>query len=170
MLEGSLLNSFCVFCDDGPPLSLISSSVNCGSLIFSCSHLLISCYESSFLLCAFFPEYAKGDQLPSCTHSLNEWIPWSWEAIQGGHNNLFFFFDCFKLFLELSNPCEVGLHGLSVHCLHILQLIPQCQFFIDVISFTQLHQSIEQFLLCLQGWHMRDDMILNEISKWFFYL
>ena len=36
--------------------------------------------------------------LPSGTHSLNEWIPWSWEAIQGGHHHfciLHFFFSWF---------------------------------------------------------------------------
>ena len=33
----------------------------CESLIFSCSHLLFSCYESSFFLCALFPKSAEGN-------------------------------------------------------------------------------------------------------------
>ena len=60
-------------------------------------HLHFSYYESSFFLCALFPKSAEGNQLPFGTHSLNEWIPWSWETIQGGYNNIFFFFGCFVI-------------------------------------------------------------------------
>ena len=62
-------------------LSMIYSGVNCESFIFSCSHLIFSCYDSSFFLCAFFPKYVESDHLLSGTYSLNEWIPWSWETI-----------------------------------------------------------------------------------------
>ena len=50
-----------------------------------------------------------------CIHSSNEWIPWSWEAIQGGYHNFYilhFFFYRFKLFFDLRDPCKVWLHGL----------------------------------------------------------
>ena len=51
---------------------LLYCGVSCESLIFSCSHILFSCYESKFFLCAFFSESAERDQVPSCTDSLNE--------------------------------------------------------------------------------------------------
>ena len=41
--------------------SLEGSSLNRESLIFSFSHLLFSYYESSFFLCALFPESAEGN-------------------------------------------------------------------------------------------------------------
>ena len=44
-------------------------SVNNESLILNCSHLLFSCYESSFFLCALFPESAEGNQFPPATYS-----------------------------------------------------------------------------------------------------
>ena len=95
-------------------LFVVSSGVYCESLIFSCSHILFSCYESRLYFFTLFLESAKRDHLPSCTYFLNERVPWSWEAIQGSHHNLSFciFFKCFKLFLDLRNPCEVGLYSL----------------------------------------------------------
>ena len=86
------------------------SSLNRESLIFSCSHLLMSYYESSFFLCALFLESAESNQHPSGTHSLSEWTPWSWEAIPGVYNNLFFFFDCFVIASNTSFWCLQGWH------------------------------------------------------------
>ena len=60
--------------------------------------------------------------LPSGTHSLSEWIPWSWEAIQGDYNSILFFFDCFVIASNTS-------------------------------------------FWCLQGWHMRDEIIFNRICN-----
>ena len=64
----------------------------------------------------FFSSYESrwNKLLPSGIHSLHEWIPWSWEAIQGGYHHfciLNFFFYHFKLFYILD--------------LHILQLFSQ---------------------------------------------
>ena len=59
--------------------------VNCKILIFSCSHILFYCHTLRFCLCTFFLEYAEIHQSPSCTNSLNEWVPWSRETIQGSH-------------------------------------------------------------------------------------
>ena len=173
MLEGFLLFSFVMVVLPFVVmvilhLSTISFGVNYESLIFSCSHLFFSSYEPNFFLCTFFSESVETDQVLFGTYSLNEWIPWSRETIQGGHNNIYFFyvlFDGLKLFLDLSNPYEVGLHGLWVLYIHILYLIPQCHLLIDVLSFKQLHQSNEYFLRCLQGWHMRDEVILNRICN-----
>ena len=54
--------------------SLEGSSLNRESLIFSCSHLLFSYYESSFFFCALFPESTEGN------HFLLEHIPWMNES------------------------------------------------------------------------------------------
>ena len=146
-------------------LSMISYGVNCES-----SHLL-SLWAKLLLVC-IFPYSIEGDQLPSCTYSLNEWIPWSWEAIQGGHKNLSFFhilFGCFKLFLYLRNPCEVELHGLWVMYLHILKWVTQCHLSIDIISIIQDGHCTEHILGILQGWYMWDPMeteiILLDLTK-----
>ena len=63
MLRGSSCSSF-----------LEGSSLNCERLIFSFSHLLFSYYESSFFLCALFPESAEGN------HFLLAHIPWMNES------------------------------------------------------------------------------------------
>ena len=112
--------------------------VNCEILIISFSHLFFSCHKSRFFLRTFFSNPVERDQLPSCTNPLNEWVPWSRETTQGSHHNLSFFdiiFNYFKLFFDLSNPCEVRLHGLWFLYLHIFQLIPQCHILVGVLSF-----------------------------------
>ena len=81
-IEGSSRIEFFIFLIDW------GISFNRERLIFSCSHLLFSYYDSSFFLCALFLESVEGNQLPFGTHSSNEWISWSWEAIHGGYNNL----------------------------------------------------------------------------------
>ena len=54
-------------------LILEGSSLNRESLIFSCSHLLYSYYESIFFLCALFPESAKSNHfLPAHIPRMNE--------------------------------------------------------------------------------------------------
>ena len=88
--------------------SLEQSSLNHESLIFGCSHLLFSYYEPSFFLCALFPQFVEGNQLPSGTHSSNEWIPWSWGVIQGGYNNILFFL---YFFIVASNTSFWFLQG-----------------------------------------------------------
>ena len=82
--------------------------MNHETLIFNFSNLHFSDYELSFILCALFPDSSKGNQIPSSTHSLNEWIPWSWEAIQGGYKKLLFFFDCFIIESNTSFWCLQG--------------------------------------------------------------
>ena len=55
------------------------------------------------LVCAL-PRVCWKQSLPSSTHSSKEWIPWSWEAIQGGYHHFcifHFFFYCFNLFFDL---------------------------------------------------------------------
>ena len=137
-------------------LSMISLGVNYESFIFSFSHLLFSYYDSIFFLCPIFLDSTEIDQISSGTISLNEWIPWSWETIQGGHNNLFFFyllFNLFELFIDLSNPCEVKLYSLGVLYLHILQVVPQSQLPVDVLSFEHLCQSIILPTVCWMKTH-----------------
>ena len=76
--------------------------------------------------------------LPSGTHSSNEWIPWSWESIQGGYHNvciLYFFFYCFKLFFDFRDPCKVWLYGLCILDLNILQLVSPSHLSICVLPF-----------------------------------
>ena len=70
-----------------------------------------------------------------------------------------------SFFLDLINPCEVGLHSLWVLYIHILQLVPQCHLLIDVLSFEHLCQSIKYFLRCPEGWHMGDEVILNRFCN-----
>ena len=87
--------------------SLEGSSLNGESLIFNCSHLLLL-----FL-------WVEMKAITSFWHTLFAWIPWSWEAIQGGYHHfciLHFFFYCFKLFCNLD--------------LHILQLFSQSHLLI----------------------------------------
>ena len=101
--------------------SLDGSSLKGESLIFSCSHILFSYYESSFFLCVLFPESAETN------HFLLENIPCINESHdQGGYHHLcilHFFFYRFKLFFYLRDPCKVWLHGLCIPDLHILQLV-----------------------------------------------
>ena len=52
--------------------------LNRESLMFNCSHRLFSYYESSFFLCAFFPESAEG------SHFLLAHIPWMNESHDPG--------------------------------------------------------------------------------------
>ena len=164
---------FC--CDDGPPSfydSFWSELWEIDLQLLPSSPLFVmsrdsSCVHSSHCL-------AEIDQLPSCTYSLNEWIPWYWEAIQGGHNNLSLFhilFNFFKLFLDLNNPFEVRMHGLWVLYLRIFQLVPQCHISVDILSFVQASNYIEHILGILQGWYMWDPMetkiILLDFTKSF---
>ena len=104
-------------------LLVVPPSVSSENLIFSLPHILFSSYESRLFLCAFFSDLVEMDQLPSYTNSLNEWIPWSREVIQGSDHSIYFcyiFFNGFKFFLDLSNPFEVGLYILWVLYLQIL--------------------------------------------------
>ena len=83
---------------------------------------MFSSYESIFFLCEFFTKFVESDQLIYGEYTLNEQIPWSWDTIQGGHNNLSFFYILFaasscSLILE---TLVKGLHGLWVLYLHIL--------------------------------------------------
>ena len=121
-------------------LSMISSSANCEILIFSFSHILFSCYKMWLVLCTLFFECAEIDYPSSRTYSLNEWIPWSRDTIQGGHYNLCilnFFIHCFKLFFDPGDLCEVWLYGLRILDLHILQPVPQSHLPVYVLSFKQ---------------------------------
>ena len=61
-----------------------------------------------FLWVELLPRVYWKQSLPSGTHSSNEWIPWSWEAIQGGYKNIFFFFNCFIIALNTSFWCIQG--------------------------------------------------------------
>ena len=86
---------------------LEGSSLNGEILIFNCSHLLLL-----FL-------WVKLKAITSFSHTFFAWIPWFWEAIQGGYHHfciLHFFFYCFKLFCILD--------------LHILQLFSQMHILI----------------------------------------
>ena len=87
-------------------------------------------FPSSLLLLwvelLILPRVYWKSSLPSGIHSSNEWIPWSWEAIQGGYHHfciLHFFFNHFNLFSDLRDPCKVWLYGLCILDLHILQLV-----------------------------------------------
>ena len=61
--------------------------------------------------------------ITSFWHTFLEWMnPWYWDAIQGGYNNILFFFDCFVITSNTS-------------------------------------------FWCLQGWHMRYQMIFNRICN-----
>ena len=163
-----------------PLLLVFLIGVNCEVFIFISSHLLFSCYESSFFLCELFLDSDERDQLPSCIDSLNEWVPWSRETIQGSHYNSSFFdvlVNRFKLFFDLSNLCEVRLYSLRFLYLHILQLVPQFQLPINVISFKQLRQSIEHFLgvfkddTCGMRWSLTEStMILLALTKFFLWV
>ena len=74
-------------------------SVNCESLTFSCSHILLSYHNSSFFLCTFFSDSSERDQPPYCTNPLNECqFSWSKETIQVSHHNLSFFEILFNRF------------------------------------------------------------------------
>ena len=83
------------------------------------------------------------------------------------------FIDFFKLFFDLRNPCEVELHGLWVLYLHILQLVPQCHIYFDILAFIYASHYTEHILGSLQGWYMWDPMeveilILLYLTKSFF--
>ena len=57
----------------------------------------------------FFSSYDSSWKklLPSTLHSLHEWIPWSWEAIQSGYHHfciLHFFFYYFQVVLWFERP------------------------------------------------------------------
>ena len=99
------------------PLVVVSSSVNherlwsiypiFSSLVFRQAYYWAHASQSLLKVISFILEHIP----------LNEWIPWSWETIQGGHNILSFFypfFTCFELFLDLRNHREVGLCGLWI--------------------------------------------------------
>ena len=100
-------------------------------------YFLLLLWVEIFLVCTLPRVYWKYS-LPSGTHSSNEWIPWSWEGIQGGYHNfciLYFFIHCFKLFFDLRDPCKVWLYGLCILDLYILQLISQSHLLIYILPF-----------------------------------
>ena len=111
-------------------------------IFFEWWELDLQLLPSSFLLLGvailLLPRVCWKQSLPSGTHSSNEWIPWSRETIQGGYHHfciLHFFFDRFKLFFDLRDPCKVWLYHLCILDLHILQLVSQSHPLIYVLPF-----------------------------------
>ena len=107
----------------------------CEILIFNCSHILFSSYESSFF---FFSKYAKSN------HFLLAHIPHMNESHDPGRQfkvaitaSAFFTYR-FKLLFDLRDPCKVWLHGLCILDLHFLQLFSQIHILIYVLPFKYL--------------------------------
>ena len=106
--------------------SLEGSSLDGESLIFSCSHLLFSYYESSFFLCVLFPESTESNHFllahfPRMNESHDPRRPF-----KGGYHHfciLHFFYYYYKFFFDLRDPRKVRLYGLCILHLHILQLV-----------------------------------------------
>ena len=108
---------------------------------------MFSCFI--YFLCTLFSEFAEIYQPPYCINSLNEWVPWSRDTIQGSHYNLSFaeiLFNNFKLLFDLRNSCEVRLYSLRVLYLHILQLVPQSHILIDALLESSLIESTKILL------------------------
>ena len=80
-----------------------------------------------------------------------------------------YLFDFFKFSFDLRNPCEVVLHGLWVLYLHILQLVPQCHLYVDILCFVKAGHCTEHILGILQGWYMwyvmETEIILLDLTK-----
>ena len=89
--------------------------------------------------------------ITSRTHSSNEWIPWSWEAIHGGYHNFFIlhFFYHFKLLFDLRDPCKEWLYALYIMDLQFLQLVSWGHLLIYVHPFKLLGQGIKYLFRCL---------------------
>ena len=86
-------------------------------LLFNCSHLLFSSYESSFF---FFSKSTESNHfllahIPHMNESHDPRRPFK-VAITAS----VFFTYCFKLFFDLRYPCKVWPHGLCILNLHIL--------------------------------------------------
>ena len=82
---------------------LEGSSLDGESLIFSCSHLLFSYYESRFFLCALYPESAEGN------HFLLEHIPRMNESHDPGR--------IFNVVITISYSYLIFLHHRIKHLL-----------------------------------------------------
>ena len=114
-----------------------------------------------FLVCTL-PRVSWRYSLPSGTHSSNEWIPWSWETIQGGYHHfciLHFFFYLFRLFFILY--------------LHILQLLFQIHLLFMLFPTNSLVKESNIFNVfreetCDTSWSMIEStMISLALTKFF---
>ena len=97
-------------------LSFSSSSMNRQSMVIF-SKQCFSVSYSSFFLNTFFPYNSKCQAFLPCIDCLDEGVPWSSKSIESGHYQFNFInlvFNCFQLFFELRDPCEVFMDGFTL--------------------------------------------------------